>query len=83
VADLTDRKAITDLHVRVCRDSGYRLESVRAAHFVADLLKMSALEVWIAMGSLDVTQRVADGTHRACQSAGRRAIQDRGTTRET
>lgn len=62
---MTDRKTITDLYVRVCRDSGHRIGWIQAAHLVAGILKISALQVWIAVGSLDAMQRVADGTHPA------------------
>jgi hypothetical protein len=52
---------IQKMYVRVCRDSGFRMETARAAHFTAQLLDVSALDVWFALG-LDNMERIAGGT---------------------
>ena len=53
---------IQALYVRVCRDSGFRMEAARAAHMVAVILKTDALKVWLELGT-DNMDRIAAGTH--------------------
>lgn len=55
-------KEIGDTYARICQDSRFRFSAVEAAHFVGKLLKIDALQVWIALG-LDNMERLADGTH--------------------
>lgn len=57
------RKYVQMAYIRVCRDSGWRFDYIRAAHFTADLLKISALEVWTQFSSLDIMEQVAKGEH--------------------
>ena len=64
---MTDRKAITDLYVRLCRDSNFSLDAIRAAQLTASVLKLHPLEVWLAMPSMSVTELVASGNHPACK----------------
>lgn len=60
-----DRWLVQQVFIRCCRDSGFRLDHVRAAVLAGQVLDVSPLEVWAAMGSFDVMERVADGTHPA------------------
>lgn len=64
---MPERKTITDLFIRTCRDSGFGLDCYRAAAFVGNILHISAFEVYLAIGSLDAMQKVAAGTHPACR----------------
>lgn len=58
-----DRKFIQDTYIRVCVDSGFRLEYIEAAKFVASLLKIHPIEVWVAMGYMDRMEEIATGRH--------------------
>lgn len=60
------RKLVQDLYIRMCRDSGFKLDHIRAAHFVAEMLGISALEVWMTM-DMDIMERIANGTHPAAR----------------
>lgn len=57
------RKEIQMAYIRVCRDSGWRFDYIRAAQFVADLYKISALEVWTSFGDLGMMEKIAKGEH--------------------
>lgn len=62
----TDKRELTQaVYMRVCRDSGFTLEATRAAHLAARILKCSPLDIWIAMGTLETMDRIANGTHPA------------------
>lgn len=52
--------------IRVFRDSGYRIDAVRAAILVGMMLHCHPLQVWLAMPSLDVMNAIAAGEHPAC-----------------
>jgi hypothetical protein len=56
-----DRKLITDMFVRVCRDSGHSLDAVRAMTLTANILHIHPLEVGYAMPSLQAAQDIAAG----------------------
>lgn len=57
-----DRATIQKVYVRVCQDSNYTMNSVDAARLAAQILKISPLEIWIAVGSIDMMDRVAAGS---------------------
>lgn len=57
------RKYIQMTYIRVCRDSGWRFDYIRAAHFTAELIGISALEVWTHFSSLDMMEQIAKGEH--------------------
>jgi len=61
------RKFIQDLYIRVCRDSGFNMDYIRAAHFAGMVGGFHAMDVWIAMPSLEVMQQIAKGTHPAAR----------------
>lgn len=60
-----DRVAIQRFYIRVCKDSGFGLDSIRAATLTAQAFRCSPLEVWLAMPSLDVMDEIAAGKHPA------------------
>lgn len=60
-----ERKAIQDLFIRLCRDSGFSLDTVRAMQFTALVANIHPLEVWMALPSLDVAEAIAAGKHPA------------------
>lgn len=63
------RKRIQEAFIRVCRDSGFGLESSRAANIAARVLGLHPLEVWIAIGDLSTMDRIASGEHPAAHTA--------------
>ncbi len=63
------KQLLRDLFVRVCRDSGFRLDTHRAANLVAQIAKAHPLDIWMAMPSLEVMDEVARGTHPAVRQA--------------
>lgn len=60
-----DRKSRQDAFIRVCQDSGFQLETDRAAHLAGSVVGCSALEIWLAMPSMSVMDEIAAGTHPA------------------
>lgn len=62
---MADRDLIQQIYVRVCRDSGFGLDSIRAATLAARIVGCSPLEVWVAMPSLAVMDAIAEGKHPA------------------
>lgn len=66
---MTDRKLIQDLYIRVCKDSGWKLPSDRAAKLTADTLGISALDVALSMPYLSVMEEIATGRHSVCHAA--------------
>jgi hypothetical protein len=64
---MTDRKQITDLYIATARDSGYQMDYIECAKFVARLLNISPREIWIAFSDLSTMERCAKGEHPACK----------------
>lgn len=62
------RTTLQQLFIRVCRDSGFRLEATRAAVLAARAAGRHPLEIWMALPSLDVMAQIAAGTHPAARS---------------
>jgi hypothetical protein len=60
------REVITAAYVRVCRDSGFTMAATDVAHFVGNMLGISAWAVWQAVGDLSTMERVACGEHPVC-----------------
>lgn len=50
------------MYIRVCRDSGFKMEMTQAAHFAAKLLGIHPILIWTAFG-LDAMEAIANGTH--------------------
>lgn len=57
-----ERKAIQMAYIRVCRDSGWRMDYIQAAHFTAKLLGMTAFDIWFTL-DLQTMQKIAKGEH--------------------
>ena len=57
------RDLVQKIYIRVCCDSGFTLETPRAAALAAGVLGLSPLQIWMAMPSLDVMDKIAAGTH--------------------
>lgn len=61
------REEIQKAYIRVCKDSGFTFEYIKAAVFVGEMLRISPLEVWTAFGDLRLMERIAKGEHPAAQ----------------
>lgn len=61
------RKQMQDVFIRVCRDSRFTLDAVRAASLAGLILNRHPLEIWLAMPHYDVMEQIAAGTHPAAQ----------------
>lgn len=59
------RKFIQDLYIRVCRDSGFKLEWERAAALAGATGGFHPMDVWNAMPDLDTMRKIAAGNHPA------------------
>lgn len=62
---MTDRETKQQMFIRVCRDSRFALDAVRAAGVAALALRCHPLEIWLAMPSLSVMDDIAAGRHPA------------------
>ena len=60
-----DRKGMQDLFIRVCRDSGFKLDYVRAAQLAGKVGGFHPLELWCAMPGIDAMEQIAKGEHPA------------------
>lgn len=65
----TDRELTQDIFIRVCRDSGWRLDMYRAAALAAKVLGKHPMDIWIAMPDLQTLERIASGQHPVCERA--------------
>jgi len=63
MAIMTDRKTRQDVFIRVCRDSKFTMDAVKAATFAALVLDCHPLEIWLAMPDFNTMERIADGSH--------------------
>lgn len=57
------RREMQQLFIRVCRDSGFRLDAVAAAQLAARASGCSPLDFWIAVGDLATMDAIASGGH--------------------
>lgn len=57
------REYIQKMFIRVCRDSGFTMEYIKATIFAGEILKISPIEVWTSFGSLDTMEEIAKGIH--------------------
>ena len=64
---MVERKLIKEIYIRVCKDSGYGLDIYRAAALTGRILKIHPLEVWMVVGTIDVMEEIATGTHPVCK----------------
>ena len=57
----SEQRLLQQLYLRICKDSGYRLDATRAAILAGQTAGVSPLLVWIAVGSFDCMERGARG----------------------
>lgn len=60
------RKLKQDVYIRICKDSGFKLEPTDAAILAAKVLECHPLEIWTAL-DFDNMTRIANGTHPICK----------------
>lgn len=63
------REQVQRLFIRVCRDSGFGLDTAHAAAIAARAAGISPLEIWVAIGDLRTMDRIACGEHPAAAAA--------------
>lgn len=56
-----DRETIQKAYIRICRDSNFQIEYINAAILTANVLKISPIEVWIAIGDFGAMKKIAKG----------------------
>lgn len=61
-------KTRQDVYIRVCRDSGFQLDSTRAAILAANVLGCHPLEICMAL-DMDLMNKIADGSHPVCKQS--------------
>lgn len=59
------RDEIQQLYIRICRDSRFTIGYLQAAILAGEVLKISPIEVWTSLGSLDTMEEIAKGIHPA------------------
>lgn len=57
------RKQIQVAYIRVCKDSNFTIEWHAAMGLVSSLLHLHPIDIWAAMGSIDVMENIAKGEH--------------------
>lgn len=67
VVGKTERNLVQGIFIRVCRDSGWKLDMYRAAALAAKMLGKHPMDIWIAMPDLKTMERVASGQHPVCE----------------
>lgn len=60
---MMDRKTIAMAYIRICRDSGFKMNYLSAANFTAQLYSISGIDILSAVGSLEVMEQIALGIH--------------------
>ncbi len=75
---MSDKRTIMRLFIRVCEDSGFALDEIRASHLVGSILNIMPLQVWLAFGDLRNMARIANGTH-PCLALPNRGIPEEPT----
>lgn len=65
-----DRTTMQQVFVRVCRDSGFQLDTDRACKLAAKVVGKHPLDIWMAMPGLDVMDAIARGEHPAAKANG-------------
>lgn len=59
----TERQQRQYTFIRLCRDSHFSLDFVRAAHLAASMLKCTAFDIYLAFPYLGVMEEIASGQH--------------------
>ena len=66
------RQQIQQTYIRICGDSGCRMKPVDAVHFTAKILEISAIDVWVALGTNNM-ERIAAGEYQYSDAAAEQA----------
>lgn len=61
------RRFRQQIFIRVCRDSGFRVDAINAAYLAAMIARCHPLHIWLAMPDMDTMERIAAGKHPAAQ----------------
>lgn len=64
---MAERKLRQNAFIRVCKDSGFSLDTYRAAAMAAGVVGVHPLEIWTAFAGLDQMHDISAGTHPAVQ----------------
>lgn len=64
---MLDRKLRQDVYIRVCKDSGFQLDNIRATILSANILKCHPFEIYDAFSGFDVMQKISTGNHPVCE----------------
>lgn len=66
---LEEREELRTLYIRVCKDSNFKMDFIKAAHFTAEVMSTKrptlAIDVWDCFGYLGVMEQIAKGNHPA------------------
>jgi len=60
------RKLRQDVFIRVCKDSGYRMDHIQAASIAAGVAQCHPLDIWKPLG-VDNMEKIATGNHPICK----------------
>jgi len=60
------RHDIQQFYIRACRDTGWKMDYIRAAQFAGKVLGLSPISIWCAFGDLKLMEKIAAGDHPAC-----------------
>lgn len=63
------RQMVQNLFIRICRDSQWSIDAIRAAKLTGQIVGKHPLLVWDDIGSLDIMHSIAAGEHPACHRA--------------
>jgi hypothetical protein len=74
MTEIVSRSTMQQVYIRLCRDSCFTIDAVRAAQLAAAVCNVHPLQIWLAL-DWDTMQRIAAGTHPLTRSATK---QDRG-----
>ena len=61
------RKDIQNFYVRICKDSGWKIDYINAAKLAAGVLSLNTMEIWIAIGDLKTMEKISKGEHPVCR----------------
>lgn len=67
--DENTRKKCQEAYIRVCRDSGWKMDYIDAAIFTGKLIDIHPLILWGAFSGFDQMDRIAKGEHPVCKKA--------------
>jgi len=60
------RQTVQNVFIRVCRDSRWSMDAIKAAKLTGKIVGKHPLLVWADVGTLDIMHQIAAGTHPVC-----------------